>query len=61
MPQVLQWLAELMPFKHYLIILHGVFLKNMPANEIFHNTWPMLLIGCVTLSIAIISVRKKLT
>lgn len=61
MPQVLQWLAELMPFKHYLIILHGVFLKNMPAKEILHNTWPMLLIGCVTLSIAIISVRKKLT
>ena len=60
MPVVLQWLAEAMPFKHYLIILHGVFLKDMPAGEIFHNTWPMLVIASVTLGLAIISVRSKL-
>lgn len=60
MPIVLQWLAELMPFKHYLIIVHGVFLKNMPAGEVLHNIWPIVLIASATLGIAIILVRKKL-
>ncbi len=60
MPLVLQWLAQAMPFKHYLIVLHGVFLKGMPAAEIFRNIWPMLLIACATLGLAIISVRSKL-
>ncbi len=60
MPDILQWLAQAMPFKHYLIVIHGVFLKDMPIIDIFHNTWPMLLIASVTLSVAIISVRSKL-
>lgn len=60
MPPFLQALAEAVPLKHYIIILHGSFLKAMPPAEILANTWPMALIGLVTLGFATAFVRSKL-
>jgi len=60
MPQFLQWLAEGIPLKHYLIIVQGSFLKAMPAEEVFRHAWPMAIIALVTLSVATVFVRGKL-
>ena len=60
MPTVLQWLAQAIPLKHYLIILQGSFLKAMPPSEVFTNAWPMAVIALVTLSAATWFVRGKL-
>jgi ABC-2 type transport system permease protein len=60
MPRVLQWLAEAIPLKHYLIILQGSFLKALPPEEVFAHAWPMAVIALVTLTVATIFVRGKL-
>lgn len=60
MPRVLQWLAQAIPLKHYLIILQGSFLKALPPSEIFAHAWPMAVIAVVTLSAATFFVRGKL-
>lgn len=60
MPVFLQWLAQAIPLKHYLIILQGSFLKSLPPSEVFANAWPMVLIALVTLSAATLFVRSKL-
>ena len=60
MPLFLQWVAEAIPLKHFLIILHGCFLKDMPAREIFANAWPMALIAVLTLGLSIHFVRARL-
>jgi ABC-2 type transport system permease protein len=60
MPKVLQWLAECIPLKHFLIILQGSFLKAMPITDILANAWPMALIAAVTLTLATLFVRSKL-
>lgn len=60
MPRVLQWLAEAIPFKHYLIVVHGSFLKAMPPADILANTWPMLVIALVTFGLATVLVRSRL-
>ncbi len=60
MPIVLQWLAQAIPLKHYLIILQGSFLKALPPSEVFANAWPMAVIAFVTLSAATLFVRGKL-
>ena len=60
MPVFLQWLAQAIPLKHYLIILQGSFLKSLPPSEVFANAWPMALIALVTLSTATLFVRSKL-
>ena len=60
MPPFLQFIAEAIPVKHFLIILEGCFLKAMPPAEIWHNAWPMALGSVVTLLLAVRLVKSKL-
>ena len=60
MPVVLQWLAQAIPLTHFLVIVEGVFLKAMPAADIFANLWPLALIAVVTLGLATLLVRSRL-
>ena len=60
MPHWLQIVAAASPLKYYLIIVRGTFLKALPPADIFANAWPMALIALVTLSTAIVIVRRNL-
>jgi len=60
MPGWLQVIAEASPLKHFLIVIQGSLLKSMTGAEVWSNTWPMLVIGSVTLSAAILIVRQRL-
>lgn len=60
MPLVLQYAAEAIPLKHFLIILQGSFLKAFPAADVAANAWPMAVIAVITLSAATLMVRSKL-
>lgn len=60
MPLLLQYVAEASPLKHYLIIVQGSFLKSMPLADVLDNVWPMLLIGAVTFSTAVLFVQRRL-
>lgn len=59
-PAWLRWACELVPLKHFLIILQGTFLKDLPAEVVFANAWPMALIAVATLTGAVVLVRSKL-
>ena len=48
----LQPFTNLLPIKHFFIIIKGIFLKDMPAYDVFMHTWPMALIAVFTLSLA---------
>jgi len=52
MPTWLQPVSQILPNTHIIIIIKGVFLKAMPASEVLQHTWPMLLIGLFTLTVA---------
>ena len=60
MPVFLQWIAEGVPLKHFLIIIHGCFLKALPPGEIIANAWPLLVIAVITLGLAVRFVRSRL-
>src|SRR5690606_1759758 len=60
MPVVLQWMAQAIPLKHFLVIVEGTFLKAMPAADILANTWPLAVIALVTLTMATVFVRGRL-
>ena len=60
MPGWLQVVAAASPLKYYLIIVRGTFLKALPPADIFANAWPMAVIALVTLSAAIVIVRRNL-
>jgi len=50
MPSWLQVITYVNPLRYFMVILKGSFLKSLPADVIFANTWPMALIALFTLS-----------
>lgn len=49
MPAWLQSVTWFNPLKHALITLKGLFLKDMPFMDVWANTWPLLIIGTLSL------------
>ena len=60
MPQSLQYIANWLPIQHYLLIVQGVFMKALPAEEIIAHTIPMVIVAIVSLFTATLLVRTKL-
>lgn len=52
MPLWLQRVVSINPVKHFLITVKGLFLKDMSVDDVWSNTWPLLIIGTFTLSLA---------
>ena len=52
MPHWLQIATDINPLKFALVAVKGIFLKNMPFIEVWHNTWPMLIIAMLCLPAA---------
>lgn len=60
MPRTLQWIAEAIPLKHFLIIVQGSFLKAFPAENLMQNAWPLLIIFGISFSASVLFVRSRL-
>jgi ABC-2 type transport system permease protein len=60
MPEWLQKVVFLNPLKHALVLVNGVFLKNLPAKEVWLNAWPLLAIGALSILFAGWMFRKNI-
>ena len=60
MPVWLQYAGEANPLKHFIVVVQGSFLKSMDVGDIWRNTWPMMVIGCVTMATSIAIVWRRL-
>ena len=47
------------PMRYFLVIIKGVFLKDMPAAMVFGQIWPLAMIAAVTLSAATWLFRRR--
>jgi ABC-2 type transport system permease protein len=61
MPSWLQSVTYLNPLRYVMTIVKGLFLKDMPAGAVLENVWPMLVIAVVTLTMATILFRRRLS
>jgi ABC-2 type transport system permease protein len=60
MPEWLQVATLANPVRHFLVISKGLFLKDLPAVEVFRNLWPLAVIALLTLSAATWLFRRRL-
>ena len=60
MPQWLQTLTWINPLRHFIVIVKGVFLKDMGLTAVLANVWPLAVIATVTLTLADIAFRKRM-
>lgn len=52
MPDWLQHATQINPLRHFLVIVRGLFLKDMGWDVLVHSLWPMAVIALVTLPLA---------
>jgi ABC-2 type transport system permease protein len=60
MPDWLQPFTYANPLRYIMVVIKGVFLKNMPPIEVLNNTWPMAIIALFTLSLAAWLFRRRI-
>lgn len=60
MPGWLQPVTQLNPLRYFLVIVTGVFVKDIPLHQVVANTIPLMLIAIVTLSTASWLFRRRL-
>ncbi|MBZ7925475.1 ABC transporter permease [Ensifer adhaerens] len=60
MPTWLQPITYINPLRYFLVIVKGVFLKDIPAVEVARQTIPLSMIAIVTLSAASWLFRRRL-
>jgi ABC-2 type transport system permease protein len=59
MPGWLQMIAMANPLMHFMVIMRGVFLRDMPAALVAQRIWPMLVIAVVTMTAAAWLFRRR--
>ncbi len=60
MPDWLQTITLVNPLRYIMVIVKGIFLKDIPAEVVLGNIWPMAAIAVVTLSVATLFFRRRL-
>jgi ABC-2 type transport system permease protein len=60
MPRVVQWLTYLNPFRYFLVIIRGIFLKGVGVAVLWPQMLALAAIGAVTLALAARRFRKTL-
>jgi len=59
MPDWLQYLTLANPYRYFIVIVKGVFLKSMPAHDVLSNLGPLVIIAAVTLSASAYLFRRR--
>ncbi|HYG33672.1 MAG TPA: ABC transporter permease [Clostridia bacterium] len=60
MPQWLQVLDWFNPLRHFIVIVKGVFLKDIGVIALWHTLWPLLVIAVITLAAADWMFRRRI-
>jgi ABC-2 type transport system permease protein len=60
MPEWLQTLTLVNPIRHFMVIMKGLFLKDMPPVEVLRHLIPLMIIAAVTLTTASWSFRRRM-
>ena len=60
MPPWLQSVTWADPLRHFIVIVKGLFLKDLSVSAVLANVWPLLVIGVITLTAANLTFRRRL-
>ncbi len=61
MPDWLQTFTLINPLRHFLVIVNGLFTKDMPLSAVLANSWPLALIAFVTMASAAWLFNRRMT
>lgn len=59
MPQWLQPITWINPLRHFIVIVKGIYLKDLGPAGVWPSLWPLLLLAVVTLGSALVMFRRR--
>lgn len=59
MPEWMQYLTLANPYRYFIVIVKGEFLKSMPVGDVLRNLGPLVAIAAVTLSVSTVLFRRR--
>jgi ABC-2 type transport system permease protein len=59
MPEFVQALTYADPLRYFLVIVRGIFLRDLPLELVLQQLWPMAVIAAVTGSVAVFLFRRR--
>ncbi len=60
LPQVMQWIAQLFPFQHYLQILRGVMLRGADLSSLWPQAIALVVLAIASSGVALFALRRRL-
>jgi ABC-2 type transport system permease protein len=60
LPQVMQWIAQLFPFQHYLQILRSVMLRGADLSTVWPQVLALIVLTIGSMSVALFALRRRL-
>jgi ABC-2 type transport system permease protein len=60
LPQIMQWIAQLLPFQHYLQILRGVMLRGTDLSTLWPQVLALIILAIGSMSVALVALRRRL-
>lgn len=60
LPQVMQWIAQLFPFQHYLQILRGVMLRGADLSSLWPQAIALVMLAIASSGVALFALRRRL-
>jgi ABC-2 type transport system permease protein len=60
MPEWAQWLGNLLPLTHFLILIRGIMLKGNSVHELWPQIWPIGVFALVVIAVGLIFYRRTL-
>lgn len=60
MPQIVQWLAEVLPLTHFLRLIRGIMLRGADLTEMWGDVLALLGFTALMMTLAILRFRKRL-
>ncbi|RYD06860.1 hypothetical protein N752_01665 [Desulforamulus aquiferis] len=60
MPQVIQWISNLIPLTYYLTIIRGIVLKGIGFSYLIPQVLALLVFSIVMMTASIIKFKKKI-
>lgn len=60
LPQVMQWIAQLFPFQHYLQILRGVMMRGADLSTLWPQAAALVILAIGSMSVALFALRRRL-
>jgi ABC-2 type transport system permease protein len=60
LPQLMQWIAQLFPFQHYLQILRGVMLRGTDLSTLWPQAVALIVLGVGSMGVAMFALRRRL-